>query len=168
MRRKLLALAVLLTLAPACHAQTISTVGDMTAALQAYPAEQPAALAIGRGFKAAPLRILGNASATYITTAGELRDALSLYQASKPLMMAIGNDTYSVSLELVEQVMSPDYGRAGWWDKHVEPGCQVCAAVVLVREHVVSSGATDRTARKRQPTVVPIVLGESSRIEAAR
>lgn len=158
MIRKLLALAVLLTLAPACHAQTISTVGDMTTALQAYPDDQPAALAIGRGFKAAPLRILGNAGATYITTAGELRNALSLYQASKPLMMAIGNDSYSVSLELVEQVMSPDF-RAGWWDKHTATSCPGCAGVALVRERILSGPP---------PIGNPIVLGESTRTDGAQ
>lgn len=158
MIRKLLALAVLFALSPACHATQINTVGDMTAVLQPYAADQPVALAIGRGFKASPVRILGNGAATYLTTAGELRDALSLYQASKPLMMAIGNDSYSVAMDVNEQVMSPDF-RAGWWDKHTDATCSGCATVVLVRE-MIPGGPP--------PSGTPIVIGESTRTDGAQ
>jgi hypothetical protein len=159
MFRKLLALVVLLTVASTCHAQVIETVGEMTAALELYQPEHTAALAVGRGFKAAPLRILGSTSATYLTTVGELREALALYQAARPVRMAIGNDSHFVSLELTVQVMSPDL-RAGWWDNYADALCTTCTPVALVHEHV-PSGPPD-------VTPAPVIIGESTRTDGAQ
>jgi len=156
MFRRLFALGMLLALAPTSNAQIIETVGEMTTALELYRADHPAALAVGRGFKAAPLRILGDASATYLTTVGELRDALSLYQAARPVRMAIGNDSHFVSLELTVQVMSPDL-RAGWWDKHFDSFCAECSKVALVREHIPSAPPII--------TPAPVVIGETTRTD---
>lgn len=121
------ALLCVVTMVAVPASADIKSVGDLIAALDGYDQSSPIAIAVGRGFKAAPIAV---DSTVFITSVGQLRSTLTQYQASKPVGMYVGNLSYDACITIEERLMSRDF-RAGWWDKHID---SLSESVVVISE----------------------------------